>query len=389
MIKPSPKPVLHLIDSSGMYGTEKVVLTLLKELQGSKYPGILGCIREKETQEVEIAERATKSGIPTYYFTMKRGLNPFGIHQIVKFIKHNHISLIHSHGYKTNIFFGILPLRPFPVISTVHGWLKFGTNHKERVYEFLDAKALKRLDAAVAVSGAVREDLIKRGISKEKIVTIYNGIRTDQLQEKCGGLEIRKRYLLFQNDFVIATVGRLSEEKGHCYLIEAFADLVKEITNIKLIIAGDGPLRPDLEYLVDKFGISNQVRLIGYEKNIETFLSAIDLFVLPSLTEGLPISLLEAMALGKPVIGSSTGGIKEVIQDNINGIQTPPMDVKAISDSIKCLYYDKEQRRRIGLEAKKHVATNFSSKAMVLAYQDLYEKILYKYNLRNSGKSER
>jgi glycosyltransferase involved in cell wall biosynthesis len=372
----SPKSILHLIDSSGVYGAEKVILTLLDESQGSDYPGILGCIREKKTDEVEIAERAGERGIPIHYFTMKRGLNPLGIYEITKFIKHHHISLVHSHGYKTNVFFGILPLRSFPVISTVHGWLKFGTDRKEKVYEFLDSMALKRLNFVVSVSGAVKEDLIKRGISKKNIVTIYNGITTDHFQEKFDGLEIRKKYLLGHGDYVIGTAGRLSEEKGHSYLIRAIPDLAKEIKNIKLIIAGDGPLKEDLECLVDELGVSNHVRLIGYEKDIEKFLSVLDLFILPSLTEGLPISLLEAMASGRAVIASKVGGIKEVIQNSINGILIPPMDVKALSESIKFLFYDSEARRIIGSEGKKHISTHFSSRAMVSGYQNLYDRIL-------------
>ena len=359
-----------------MYGAEKVILTLLEELQRSEYPGILGCIREKKTEKVEIAEQATKSGIPTCYFTMKRGLNPFGIYEILKFVKEKHISLVHSHGYKTNIFLGILFFRHFPVISTVHGWLKSGTDCKGRLYEFLDSKALKRLDILVAVSEAVKEDLIKRGISRGKIITIYNGMKAESFQHVFDDLEMRRRYFLTKNDFVIGTAGRLSDEKGHAYLIRAIPDLVKEIKNIKLIIAGDGPLKGELECLVEKLRVSSFVRFLGYEKEIERFLAAIDLFILPSLTEGLPISLLEAMACGRPVIGTKIGGTKEVIEDSINGILIPPMNVKAISESIKSLYYDQESRKRMGWEGKRHVNLKFSSKAMTEGYGKLYREIL-------------
>jgi glycosyltransferase involved in cell wall biosynthesis len=367
---------LHIIDSSGLYGAEKVILTLLEELRGSEYPGILGCIREKKTEKVEIAERARESGIPTYYFTMKRGLNPLGIYEIVKFIKYNRISLVHSHGYKPNIFLGILFWRHFPVISTVHGWLKSGNDRKGRIYELLDSNALKRLDCLVAVSEAVKKDLVKRGIAIEKIVTIYNGINTEYFQNVFDVSVVKKEYVIDQGDFVIGTAGRLSKEKGHSYLIKAFADLVRDSQRVKLIIAGEGPLRTELEDLVGKLALSNHVRFLGYEKNIVRFLSAIDVFILPSLTEGLPISLLEAMASGKPVIASGVGGIREVIQNNINGIVIPPMDAKAILDSIKFLYHNKEQRTRIGFEGKKHVTVNFSSEDMALAYQNLYSKII-------------
>ncbi len=376
MIQTLPKTILHLIDSSGLYGAEKVVLALLRELRRSQFLGILGCIREKETDNVEIAERAIEDGIPTYYFTMKRGLNPLGIYKILKFIKHSSISLVHSHGYKPNVFLSILPFRSFPVISTVHGWLKFGTDRKERLYEFLDSKALKRMDFVVSVSEAVKEDLIKMGISKKKIVTIYNGITTNHFRQQFHSSETRRQYFVDQGDFVVGTAGRLSEEKGHSYLIRAIPKLVREIKNIKLIIAGEGPLKRDLECLVENLGIINHVRLIGYEQDINQFLSAIDLFILPSLTEGLPISLLEAMGSGKAVIASRVGGIREVIQNSVNGILIPPMNVEALSESIKFFFNDSEARRIVGFEAKKHINLHFSSGAMALGYQNLYEQIL-------------
>lgn len=376
MIQPSPKSILHLIDSSGFYGAEKVILSLLEELKESDFQVILGCIREKNTEEVEIAERARERGITTHYFTMKRGLNPLGIHEILRFVKEKHISLVHSHGYKPNIFLGILFLRHFLVISTVHGWLKSGNDRKGRIYELLDSNALKRLDCLVAVSEAVKKDLVKRGIAIEKIVTIYNGINTEYFQNTFDVSVVRKKYVIDQGDFVIGTAGRLSKEKGHSYLIKAFADLVRDSQRVKLIIAGEGPLRKELENLVEELALSNHVTFLGYEKNIVRFLSAIDLFILPSLTEGLPISLLEAMASGKPVIASKVGGIEEVIQDQINGILIPPMNLKAISDSIKFFYYNNEEREKMGLEGKNHVIYNFSSKMMTLGYQNLYNKIL-------------
>ncbi len=107
--------VLHLIDSAGLYGAERVILTLLEELRNSEYPGILGCIRERESEIPAIAEEAQRIGIPVVYFTMRRGLNLAGIRIILRFIKDNGIRLIHSHGYKTNIFLGVLFLRNFKI----------------------------------------------------------------------------------------------------------------------------------------------------------------------------------------------------------------------------------------------------------------------------------
>ncbi len=372
------KPVLHIVDSSGVYGAERVILTLLDELRDSESPGILGCIREKETQEVEIALRAREKGILTHYFTMRRGLNPTGIFPIMTFMKREEVAIVHSHGYKSNVLFGILPFRSFPVLSTVHGWLKFGTDRKEKLYEFLDSKALKRLDLAVAVSGQVKEDLVRKGLDQKKIVIIHNGIRTGDGEEKRDPFEIRKRYAVQEDDFIIGTVGRLSHEKGHAYLIEAMAELAKDIGRMKLLIAGDGPLKNDLEHLVEKLGLCGHVKLIGYEEKIGEFLSSIDVFVLPSLTEGLPVSLLEAMAAGKPVIASRVGGTQEVIEDGENGISIPPMDCRAISEAVKFLYAQPESRNRLSKEGQTVVARKFSSRSMAREYERVYQHILFR-----------
>lgn len=369
--------VLHLIDSAGIYGAEKVILTLLEELKNTAFPGILGCIRENETEVPQIAKEAEKFGISVQYFTMKRGLNLFGLKQIWKFINDNNIHIVHSHGYKPNILLALIPNRKFKIVTTAHGWAKQTAGVKGRIYEFFDSKALKRFDSIVAVSKGVVNDLIKRGIRKEKIDLIYNGIKVNKnnnssildiskMRQKCG---------LPQNAFVIGSVGRLAKAKGHSCLIEAMPSILNEIKNCHLIIAGEGPLKEDLMSLIKKYNLSNHVKLIGYIENIEQFLTMIDLFILPSLSEGLPIALLEAMALGKPVVASNAGGIPEVIKSEEDGILVPPANSNAISKVIKDLYNDTSRKNRMAVMGKEIVEDNFSSVSMAEKYTKIYSKL--------------
>lgn len=368
--------VLHLIDSNGMYGAETVVLTLLENLLTSSYHCILGCIRDSKTAVPPITKGAQTSNIPLHYFTMKRGLNLFGLQRIVKYIRDKNIRIVHSHGYKPNIYLASLPFRKFKTISTVHGWAKNTAGLKMRIYEFLDSISLKRMDRVVAVSKAVKNDLKERGLRKEKIDLIYNGIKISSRISQFDTSYIRQQFGLSNDDFVIGTAGRLTTIKGHYYLIEAMPAILREIKTCTLLIAGDGPLQNNLTILIQKLNLSAHVKLIGYINDMDQFLSMIDIFALPSLSEGLPVSLLEALALGKPVLASAVGGIPEVITHYNEGVLIPPADTLSISKAIITIFQDKVKRTRIAALGKKLVEDKFSSKAMADHYSNIYSKLL-------------
>lgn len=372
----SKKHVLHLIDSAGLYGAERVILTLLEELRNSEYRGTIGCIRERETEIPAIAEEAQRIGIPVVYFTMRRGLNPVGISQIINFIKENDIRIVHSHGYKPNIFLGLAFNNKVKTVSTVHGWAKKAGGIKGKAYEFFDAQALKKFDSVVAVSKAVVQDLKNRGVSEGKIKLIYNGLKTKNDKQVYNVPDIRKKYGIDDNAFVIGSVGRLAKVKGHSYLVEAMPNILEQIEYCQLLIAGEGPERAHLESLIRKYKLRDRVKLPGYIENIDQFLAAIDLFVLPSLTEGLPLVLLEAMAAGKPVVATAAGGILEVVETSDIGFLVPPADPSSLAESIKGIYRSKERMSNMVLRAKSIVRTKYSSDMMARQYLAIYSQLL-------------
>ncbi len=370
--------MLHLIDSAGMYGAEKVVITLLDELKDTDFPGILGCIREREDETPHIATEAITHNIPVRYFTMKRGFNLSGIMNISKYVRDNKITVVHSHGYKPNIFLHIVSSKRLKKISTVHGWSKETAHLKTRLYEYLDALALKRMNCIIAVSKAVEKDLIKRGLQKEKIEIIYNGINVNHARNAShlNTSQLLKEYEIPPGTFVIGTLGRLAIVKGHSYLIQAIPSILKEIPGCMLLIAGSGPLYSNLNNLIKALGLENNIKLIGYIKELEPFFSSIDLFVLPSLSEGLPISLLEAMRHGKPCVASAAGGITEIITDGAAGLLVPPANVKALAQAITSLYKDEGRMKQLSANGQKLVECNFSAKSMANQYEALYSKIV-------------
>ena len=372
----SKHSVLHLIDSAGMYGAEKVIVTLLVELKYSHFPGILGCIRERENEIPQIAIEAANRNIPIHYFTMKRGFNFSGIRSISTFARENKITVIHSHGYKPNIFLNFISARQVKKIATVHGWSKETGALKSRIYEFLDSLALRRMHCIVAVSKAVENDLASRGLRKDRIEIIYNGIIFNQEHNNSQAdvSQLRAEYNISNCTFVIGTLGRLVNVKGHNYLIQAMPFILKEIPNCVLLIAGTGSLKTYLENLIKDLDLVNNVKLIGYVKDLNKFFSIIDLFVLPSLSEGLPISLIEAMAFGKPIVASMAGGIPEVIVNEDTGILIPPANVNKLEKTIINLSKDKDKMQRLSANSRKFVKTNFSSTNIAKQYENIYLK---------------
>jgi len=374
----SKPKVLHLIDSNGMYGAENVVLTLLDNLRNSPYHCILGCIREAEDEYVELGKRAEYKGIDVVYFTMRRGLNFSGIVKIYSFIKKNDIKIVHSHGYKTNIFLGLI--RPFlpmvQVITTIHGWAKEFADRKLAVYEKTNCFFIRRFSRSVAVSKAVYNDMIKRQIPSNKIKIIYNGIDINNAQHiERDKSSLREFFDIPKDVLLIGTAGRFVKEKGMDVFIKGAGIFLQNYPNAFFLIAGDGPLLSQLRSLASQLSIEHKIRFLGFVDKIYDFLYALDIFVLCSLTEGLPIVLLEALNAGCPTVCSCVGGIPEVI-DNTEGLLIEPGIPNALSERLLLLSEDVAFRNKIAFSGKSKVVETFSSEKMGCNYVNLYNKLM-------------
>ena len=375
---PTTPSVLHLIDSAGMYGAERVVLTLMKGLRSSAYKPILGCIKEPGEPPPLIARHALEAGVDVAYFPMRRGLNPDGIRTIARFLIDNPVRVIHSHGYKPTIFLGLLPrrIRKAPVIATVHGWAKGDGTWRRRLYERLEAFFLRRMELVVAVSNGVRRDLTLAGLRDATITTIYNGINPHELVESRSPDETTRMLGLSEADCVVTTIGRLSHEKGHLFLFDALRYVVGQFPNVKLLCVGDGPLLLDLVRYVEQACLTSHVRFTGYRSDIPDLLAVTDIFVLPSTTEGLPISLLEALALGKPTIATHVGGIPEALPVTDLSVLVPPRDTSAIADALIRLIPKVSLNHALSSLSRPYLPDRFSARRMTSQYIRVYDSLI-------------
>ncbi|OGP95270.1 MAG: hypothetical protein A2157_13815 [Deltaproteobacteria bacterium RBG_16_47_11] len=366
--------ILHLISSGGLFGAERVAVELSKSLKRTYHcEPILGVIRNVYNPHEEISEEAKRNGIAYTVFSCRSQLDLKLAFSIREFIKKNRIDIIHCHGYKSN-FYGLLASKgQVPSVTTNHNWL---TAHwKLKTYCFLDSLWIRFFDRIVAVSNEVKKDMLRYKIPEEKIRVIDNGIALERFAKLVETNNMKSQLGFDEKIRIIGTIGSLGIEKGHIYLLEAARQILDIVKDLRFLIIGDGPLRKPLEEKSEKLGIKKQVIFMGERKDIPELLMAMDIFVLPSVKEGLPIALLEAMAAKRPVIATRVGAIPKVIENKDIGILVEPKDIKGLRDAIMNLINDPGRMNLLAREGFNRVSTNFSSDEMGKNYLKLYMEI--------------
>ncbi|MFH1413968.1 MAG: glycosyltransferase [Candidatus Omnitrophota bacterium] len=379
--------VLQLISSTGFYGAEHAMLTLSQGLASDGYIPYIGIIEDSSNSSSNSAlkQKAKESGLEVLSFPCRGRFDFSTILSIRRFVKANKIKIIHSHGYKSNFygFFSSLGLNTAK-IATCHNWLS--RNIKMRIYEKIDKLLLRRFTSVVTVSNILKQEIINSRISALGVSVIYNGIDPDcfeinHVQKQSEISDLRQEFSLREDELVIGTIGRLSREKGHLYLLEAFKQVLSAYPNTKLFIVGEGELRRDLELTVRSLVLERNVIFTGMRSDIPRMLGLFDIFVLPSLEEAMPLSLLEAMAAKKPIVATDVGDIARVI-DRDNGLLIKPKDAKALSEAVIQLVNHKDRARSLASRACERVRGGFSARKMVEEYIRIYNS----FKINNGGR---
>lgn len=237
---------------------------------------------------------------------------------------------------------------------------------------------LGRADAVTAVCGAVAEMLVNDyGIARERVRVVPNGADLpDEQAEIAPARAYRERFgaSLIRPLWVVA--GRLEEQKGHAVLFDALAEVRKRGLDFTLAVAGEGKLRGELEQLAEQLGIGNRVRFLGALDDVGPLLAAADAVVLPSLWEGLPLVLLEAMVRSRPVVATAVGGVPEAIDDGVHGALVPPGDALALADELERFHRKTERASRLGRAAGERVRRDFLWEAVAEGFEAVYDDVL-------------
>lgn len=297
------------------------------------------------------------------------------LRSLLQICRQQQVEIWHAHDYKSNLL-GLL-LRPFHrmrLVTTLHGW----TNMSGRMplYAKIDKWCLKYYAAAICVSRDLADECRRHRVSAERCHLVHNGIDTDDYRRQHSIAEAKRRLGAPDTGLLIGAVGRLSPEKGFDLLVRATAELRRSGYDLSLWIAGEGDARGELTRLIDELGAGDFVRLLGHVADPKLFYQAMDVYALSSLREGLPNVLLEAMALGAPVVATRVAGVPTLIEDDDSGLLVQPGSTIALTEGIRRLLDDQLLRERFSTAARRRVETEFSFALRMEKIVAIYDEVL-------------
>ncbi|NYE58564.1 glycosyltransferase involved in cell wall biosynthesis [Carboxydothermus ferrireducens DSM 11255] len=349
-------------------GIKKHVFSLLQKKSGDFAFGFAGELTEAEQKTLK------DLGVTYYSVAIPAGISLKGdlkaCYSLYRIIKKEGYRIVHCHGFKAALAGRMAAfLAGVPVVYTVHNsiWHENVAAFKRIVASLIERFLTKfYTHKVIAVSENLKKELIlKHGVLAEKITVIPNGVEIPE--------EIKTTP---HQPVVIGTLARFAPQKGLNYLLEALALLSARGVVFRAIIGGDGPLKNELKELAKELGIESLVTFPGYIPNPAEFYREIDIFVLPSISEGLPLSLLEAMSWKLAVIATNVGGIPEVINSGENGLLVPPKDATALTEALYTLIFNENFRLSLGERAYITVREKYNVAHMAQRNEEIYRGLL-------------
>jgi glycosyltransferase involved in cell wall biosynthesis len=253
-----------------------------------------------------------------------------------------------------------------------HGWL---LEPKRRVHHLLYRLGARWADGLIAVAPEVKSSILATmPLPAEKIVVINNGVDVGRYRLTVDRAAVRRGLGLSEDERAIVVVATLKEQKGHRYLIEAAAGLTGQFPTARFLFVGDGELRQELERQIAAHGLAQRVHLLGTRQDVPELLAAADLFVLPSLWEGLSMALVEAMASGLPIVATEVSGTRQVLTDGETGLLVPPGDYEALARAIAAMLSDPARAAAMGAAARRHIETNFGARQQAAEHLALFSR---------------
>jgi glycosyltransferase involved in cell wall biosynthesis len=367
--------VLHLISSGGMYGAEAVILSLTRAMSEKGHSSELALFHSETQPNEELELAAERASLPCHRIATSGPLDRTIPAQLRALMKQTGADVLHTHGYKADVYawtaFRSLPVAP--LVSTCHNWID--TTRALRIYGRLDRRVLRGFGAVIAVSEDVASRLRASGIPGFRVHLVRNGI---DIPSPAGPIEMPPAAEVRDpmRPLTVGLVARLSPEKGVDVFLRAAAQVKQQLPGIRFVVAGEGPDRPVLEQLIDTLGLQECVTLMGRVEDMPAFYASIDLLVCSSRTEGLPMALLEGMAVGLPVVATPVGEVPQLVLDGRSGCLVPVDDPAALAAAISSVLRDAGLRASMGLASRARVKESYSAQRMATAYVSVYQEVL-------------
>jgi len=358
--------IAHIIETPGTGGAESVLVDIATRLPPEFTSiGIMMC---ESWTGAELAKR----GIPVTVMPLRKSFDLGWPLRFAKFLREHQIDAVQSHEFTANAYATAgARLAGVPIVCTIHGknyWPH--ALYRRAAYRWV----ARNSRAFVAVSADLAQFTAETlGIPSARVTVLRNGIDTDRFaRDPAQRSRVRAEFGAKDSQTVLLACGELSEVKGHEWLIRAAPEIIARYPNVLVAIAGDGALRARLESLAAELGMAAHVRFLGFRRDVPALLSAADVFVMPSLSEGLPLAILEAMASGVPIVATRVGGMPQLIQTGQTGWLVAPSDAQDLARGILSAVEDEPARRRVTAAAHELCVRDYALENTVKAYAALY-----------------
>lgn len=328
-----------------------------------------------------LGERLRELGVAIRPLDFRRQVSPARIFRLLAILREEGIELVHSMGARADFSARIAArLAGTPVVVSTIAMFVAGYDiprGKRLLYRAAIRWSERLCDGFIAVSEAVKHTLVEdHGIPRGKVVRIYSGVEPEILgAEGQDGVRLKRELGLDPQAPLVGTIGRLVYQKAHDVFLHAASLVVRSVPDAQFLIVGEGPLRSSLERLVAQLRLQT-CRFAGFRADIPSVLSIMDVFALPSILEGLPRVLLEALALARPVVATRIDGVTEVLQHGVTGLLVPPGEPTALAGAIVSLLRDQALASRLGLAGRKLVEERFTVSRAVDEVARFYATLL-------------
>lgn len=365
--------VLHLRTATAAGGgPEKTILVTGRLIDRERFDYLAVYLRRRRSRPAAVLEQARVLGLDFFDFP---GPAPAQLARITRLIRERDVRILHCHDPRSDVY-GILLRRLFPslrLVSTMHGWIE--RTRSKGLLNRLDLWALRRFDRVIAVSGAVRDIAGRSGI--RHAVTIHNAIDTAEWRPRPSA-SAERGSVPHPAPFRVGFVGRISREKGPLDFVRVAAAVLERNRGWEFVVAGDGPESARMRSLTEQLGLAANFRFLGTLRGAQllSFYQGLNALLSPSHTEGLPNTILEAAALGVPVVATRVGGVGEIISHGENGLLANGGDLAALAEALEQLRSDAALARRLAVAGRKVVAERFSMARRVRTIEALYLRLV-------------
>lgn len=365
--------VLHLLVTMPVGGAEDLIANIITGLNPVRFRTAVACIGPPGLVGREL--QAGGHEVISLGLDLKHTPALTVVRAVRRLLRETAPDILHTHLYHPNLYgrLAALGLGLPGVVAAVHNSYTRVKFHR-RLWNFLLARTTDR----VLVGSRQVYDEVRRidGVPPDRLRLMPYGIPLRDLETEESYDAARAK--LGVAGFVIGMVGRLEEQKGHRYLLAAVPELAQEIAGLTVLVVGEGRRQEALQRQVQDLGLGSKVRFLGTRRDLPLIYRALDLLVHPSLWEGLPLALLQAMGAGLPVVATRVSGVQDVISEGVNGLLTPPGDSQALTGAILELYRQPDRRARLGEAARRTIEAGYSLEAMIMQLETLYQEIVQK-----------